>query len=48
MSFEDTECFFVRVMKDVVQNMENLLLTPNEDVTVKLPLGMNGERGRRR
>ena len=43
MSFEDTNYFFERAMKimDVGPNIEDLLMTANRDVTVKIPLEMD-------
>lgn len=48
MSFEDTNYFFGRAMKvmDVGQNIEDLLLTANREVTVKVPLEMDDGRVR--
>ncbi|MDX6381503.1 MAG: glutamate dehydrogenase [Rubrobacteraceae bacterium] len=43
MSFEDTNYFFGRAMKvmDVGRNIEDLLVTPNRSVSVKIPLEMD-------
>ena len=43
MSFEDTNHFFGRAMEimDVGPNIEDLLMTSNRDVTVKIPLEMD-------
>lgn len=43
MSFEDTNYFFGRAMNvmDVGRGIEDLLLTPNRSVSVKIPLEMD-------
>jgi glutamate dehydrogenase (NAD(P)+) len=43
LSFEDTNYFFGRAMKvmDVGRNIEDLLVTPNRSVSVKIPLEMD-------
>lgn len=43
MSFEDTNYFFRRAMDvmDVGRNIEDLLITPNRSVSVKIPLEMD-------
>ena len=46
MSFEDTNYFFGRAIDvmDVGRNIEDLLITPNRSVSVKVPLEMNDGR----
>ena len=46
MSFEDTNYFFGRAIDvmDVGRNIENLLITPNRSVSVKVPLEMDDGR----
>ena len=43
MSFEDTNHFFARAMDvmDIGQNIENLLVTPNRSISVKIPLELD-------
>jgi hypothetical protein len=46
VSFEDTNYFFGRAIDvmDVGRNIENLLITPNRSVSVKVPLEMDDGR----